>query len=400
MYYAGSAWTTSSSSAARGSTASTASRARAAPSSTCRTRPSAGPLRGRPPSRRALPGADGCGGARADRRSARHRDRRSRASRGAEQLVRRRERRRHGPHELVVVADGARSQLRDDTAPASGSSLTLGERSGSSGSRRAIRTDRTRIHSSGRGRQPALPRPPADRATAGCSRGAAAREPVLEHPRDRVGAWRERGLEAWKDEVAARTRGRAGRSTRSRRAEQVLFARTTTSSCIVVTRNVVYLGDAAHATSPQLGQGCNLALWDAMVLDECSRRDERDLARALDAYSRGARDHLALLSIRDALADAVLPGRRRMARHAERHHHAADGEGPHHEAGHDPQHARASSTASAARCSSWSCRGGAAKPDARGGASGSRCSRRYWLSQLTHLPVVAHLSFASLNAPT
>jgi 2-polyprenyl-6-methoxyphenol hydroxylase-like FAD-dependent oxidoreductase len=29
---------------------------------------------------------------------------------------------------------------------------------------------------------------------------------------------------------------------------------------------VVFLGDAAHATSPQLGQGANLALWDAMVL--------------------------------------------------------------------------------------------------------------------------------------
>jgi 2-polyprenyl-6-methoxyphenol hydroxylase-like FAD-dependent oxidoreductase len=60
------------------------------------------------------------------------------------------------------------------------------------------------------------------------------------------------------------------------------------------TRNVVYLGDAAHATSPQLGQGCNLALWDAMVLgDVLGPSQESDLATALDRYSRARADHLA-----------------------------------------------------------------------------------------------------------
>src|SRR5262249_5431990 len=63
------------------------------------------------------------------------------------------------------------------------------------------------------------------------------------------------------------------------------------------TRNVVYLGDAAHATSPQLGQGCNLALWDALVLSEQLEREERDLAAALDRYTRARRDHLAFYQV-------------------------------------------------------------------------------------------------------
>lgn len=59
------------------------------------------------------------------------------------------------------------------------------------------------------------------------------------------------------------------------------------------TRSIVYLGDAAHATSPQLGQGCNLALWDAMVLADEIEREPHDVACALDAYTRARRDHLA-----------------------------------------------------------------------------------------------------------
>lgn len=59
------------------------------------------------------------------------------------------------------------------------------------------------------------------------------------------------------------------------------------------TRGIVYLGDAAHATSPQLGQGSNLALWDAMVLADVLASESHDLAVALDRYSRERVDHLA-----------------------------------------------------------------------------------------------------------
>jgi len=58
------------------------------------------------------------------------------------------------------------------------------------------------------------------------------------------------------------------------------------------TGNVVYLGDAAHAMSPQLGQDCNLALIDAMVLAQCIEAAPSNLAFALDEYSRRRRAHL------------------------------------------------------------------------------------------------------------
>ncbi len=54
---------------------------------------------------------------------------------------------------------------------------------------------------------------------------------------------------------------------------------------------MVFIGDAAHAMSPQLGQGTNLALWDAAVLADClaTCRAEADVPRALAAYSRQRR---------------------------------------------------------------------------------------------------------------
>lgn len=47
---------------------------------------------------------------------------------------------------------------------------------------------------------------------------------------------------------------------------------------------VVYLGDAGHAMSPQLGQGVNLALEDASCLAACL--SEMSLDKALPEYSR------------------------------------------------------------------------------------------------------------------
>ncbi|WP_200943722.1 MULTISPECIES: NAD(P)/FAD-dependent oxidoreductase [unclassified Brevundimonas] len=53
------------------------------------------------------------------------------------------------------------------------------------------------------------------------------------------------------------------------------------------------LGDAAHSTSPQLGQGVNMGLLDAQALADALVR-HRDLPTALDAYARARRWHVRL----------------------------------------------------------------------------------------------------------
>lgn len=53
------------------------------------------------------------------------------------------------------------------------------------------------------------------------------------------------------------------------------------------------LGDSAHAMSPQLGQGANMALIDALVLRDALRA-HRELAPAFAHYERARRDHVAI----------------------------------------------------------------------------------------------------------
>ncbi len=55
---------------------------------------------------------------------------------------------------------------------------------------------------------------------------------------------------------------------------------------------VVVMGDAAHGTSPQLGQGANLALIDAITIAHCIRKTSK-VTEALANYERMRRPHIA-----------------------------------------------------------------------------------------------------------
>src|SRR5690606_4312837 len=56
---------------------------------------------------------------------------------------------------------------------------------------------------------------------------------------------------------------------------------------------IVFIGDSAHSTSPQLGQGANMALLDAAVLAQAVAAHD-DLNDALDRYCKARRWHVRL----------------------------------------------------------------------------------------------------------
>jgi 2-polyprenyl-6-methoxyphenol hydroxylase-like FAD-dependent oxidoreductase len=86
--------------------------------------------------------------------------------------------------------------------------------------------------------------------------------------------WRSRGLEPWKAEARALWPATAPLLDQIRSAEQLTFARYAHRT---VTRPaepaLIHIGDAWHSTSPQLGQGANLALLDAWALMKALREE-------------------------------------------------------------------------------------------------------------------------------
>ena len=101
-------------------------------------------------------------------------------------------------------------------------------------------------------------------------------------------AWRARPLDEWKQEILALCPKSAGLLDQIDSWDQILTAR---YGDVRMRRwhgdGIVVLGDAAHAMSPQLGQGVNLALADASCLADCIAR--HPLPQALFRYQRRRR---------------------------------------------------------------------------------------------------------------
>ncbi|HEV7307597.1 NAD(P)/FAD-dependent oxidoreductase [Ensifer sp.] len=63
-----------------------------------------------------------------------------------------------------------------------------------------------------------------------------------------------------------------------------------------VSGRIAFIGDSAHSTSPQLGQGANMALLDVAALAHALDRDS-DLDAALAAYAAARRNHVQLFQL-------------------------------------------------------------------------------------------------------
>lgn len=194
----------------------------------------------------------------------------------------------HGPFDLVIVADGAASQLRGTVAPPKldrpypwGAQWCLVDRAGWRwndelqqryvGARRMI------------GMLPVGSRPgdATERLSFFWSLPTAALDDALVEPdwrRDVAAVWPEAGDALRNTAVPS---GLAQARYRDAVATRWYHGRT------------VLLGDAAHAMSPQLGQGVNMALMDAHAL-ATALRGSHSLDEALAGYQRERRAHVGI----------------------------------------------------------------------------------------------------------
>ncbi len=105
-------------------------------------------------------------------------------------------------------------------------------------------------------------------------------------------AWKAGDFESWRQRVAGHWPEIAPVVMGLSNPDSLAFA---TYADVVMKRwhagRAVVIGDAAHGMSPQLGQGTNLALLDALVLARCVA-DRPTLEDAFAEYTRRRRSHL------------------------------------------------------------------------------------------------------------
>jgi 2-polyprenyl-6-methoxyphenol hydroxylase-like FAD-dependent oxidoreductase len=107
-------------------------------------------------------------------------------------------------------------------------------------------------------------------------------------------AWRSNGLDSWKAEILSLWPEVAPLLDAITDPDAMTLARYGHHTLIrPVADRLAVLGDAAHSTSPQLGQGVNMGLLDALALAD-ALETHPDLSNALDAYAAARRWHVRL----------------------------------------------------------------------------------------------------------
>jgi 2-polyprenyl-6-methoxyphenol hydroxylase-like FAD-dependent oxidoreductase len=105
-------------------------------------------------------------------------------------------------------------------------------------------------------------------------------------------AVRTAGIDAWKDRVLGLWPQCEAFTSQLAGFEQLTLARYGHHTLLPpVGRRLAVIGDSAHSTSPQLGQGANMALLDARAL-AYALEQAPDLPGALAAYAASRRRHV------------------------------------------------------------------------------------------------------------
>ena len=198
---------------------------------------------------------------------------------------------RHGPYDLILVAGGAASNLR----PAE---LVRRDRPYPWGALWCLCADPDRVW-----RGDLLQRYARASRMAGIlpvgrlpGQGDAQRRVSLfwSMPAHRLGGSVERGLDALRDEIGAywpEIRPLLATLVDMRELAPAQYRDAVLRR--FAQGRVAWLGDAAHAMSPQLGQGANMALLDAYRLSQALER-ARDVDAALAQYDRERRRHVGI----------------------------------------------------------------------------------------------------------
>ncbi|MEJ0059107.1 MAG: NAD(P)/FAD-dependent oxidoreductase [Terricaulis sp.] len=110
-------------------------------------------------------------------------------------------------------------------------------------------------------------------------------------------AWRAAPIEAWKEDVLRLWPDTAPLLAQIDAHDDLVFARYLHRTLSApVARGLAHIGDSWHCASPQLGQGANMALLDALALVRAIEA-RNDLADALALYARMRRWHIRLYQL-------------------------------------------------------------------------------------------------------
>ncbi|MDR6093802.1 2-polyprenyl-6-methoxyphenol hydroxylase-like FAD-dependent oxidoreductase [Stenotrophomonas sp. SORGH_AS321] len=198
--------------------------------------------------------------------------------------------RQHGPYDLVIAADGSASALR---AQVGGTSL---DRVYPWGALWCLLPAEDWPHVSELRQRYVAARKMIGLLPVGTRPGDAT--PRLSFfwslPREDFARWEADGLQPWLDELHALWPEAGPRFAHLQQAGQL--ARASYRDAVMRrwhNGRLVLAGDAAHSMSPQLGQGVNMALLDALALRDALRVHGKGEA-ALQAYQAQRRAHVAV----------------------------------------------------------------------------------------------------------